>query len=257
VATEWSPAQYARFERERAQPFHDLKARIPDGDVRSVADLGCGTGQLTPSLRRRWPAARVWGVDSSPQMLEKARASVPSDEVTFVQADLREWVPPAPLDRIVSNAALQWVPDHGPLLARLSGLLAPGGALAVQVPNNRGEPAYCILAELRGQAPWKERLRGAQDLAVESPAWYPQHLARLGLRCELWETIYYHPLAGAGEIVEWMKGTALRPILSALAPADAERFLGLLRARLEAAFPPGPAGVIFPFRRLFFVAQRP
>jgi trans-aconitate 2-methyltransferase len=253
----WDPGQYERFRDERARPFFDLLARVPGGDVRSAADLGCGTGELTRSLLERWPAARVFGVDHSPEMLARAAQAPPDARLRFVQADLARWEPEAPLDRIVSNAALQWLPEHGPLLDRLAGLLAPGGALAVQVPHNRGQGVFAALDELVLEPPWRERLRAAgRRPAIETPLFYAERLLGLGLEVELWETVYHHRLAGAAEIVEWLKGTALRPILSPLEPAEQQELLAELELRAAKQYPLGPHGVFFPFRRLFFVAQR-
>jgi len=253
----WDPSQYGRFERERAQPFFDLVARMPDGDVRRAADLGCGPGTLTRTLVARWPDAVVWGVDSSAEMLRTALAERPLPNLRFVEADLATWEPDAPLDRIVSNAALQWLPDHAHLLERLIGRLAPGGALAVQMPNTDDAPTHTALAALCDESPWREKLRGAAlRPRIESPAWYADRLAGLGLDVELWETTYYHRLARPSDVVEWIKGSALRPVLSKLDARDAEAFLAAYDARIERAFPAGPHGVLLPYPRLFFVATR-
>ncbi len=250
----WDPEQYERFKRERAQPFLDLLARIPDGPVRYAADLGCGTGELTRLLLAKWPGARVWGVDSSAEMLRRACDGEPDDRLTFVEADLGRWRAPQPLDRIVSNAALQWLPNHAALLAQLAAQLAPGGVLAVQVPNNGTEAAYRVLADLTAQPRWAARLRrsGARP-AVELPESYIMHLRGLGLAAEVWETSYYHQLPDPLAIVEWLKGTSLRPVLSALAPEEASEFLSSLRSGIAKVYEAGPFGVVFPFRRLFLV----
>jgi len=252
----WDPAQYTRFEREREQPFLDLVARVPDGVVRSAADLGCGTGAGARRLAVRWPDAVVWGVDSSADMLRKARAHSAPANLRLVEADLAAWQPDAPLDRIVSNAALHWLPDHARLLAALAGRLAPGGTLAVQMPSNDGAPSHRALAELASEATWRDKLRGAVRQPLEAPAWYAERLAELGLDADVWETTYHHRLARPSDVVEWTKGTTLRPALSQLEPRDAEAFLAAYAARVERAYPAGPLGVLFPFKRLFFVATR-
>jgi trans-aconitate 2-methyltransferase len=253
----WDPAQYERFRGERSRPFFDLLSRVPDGRVLRVADLGCGTGELTRTLLERWPQAQLFGVDHSQQMLARAEEGPPQPRLRFVLADLASWEPEAPLDRIVSNAALQWLPDHDALLGRLARMLAPEGALAVQVPHNRGEGVFRALDELVLEAPWRERLKAAGPRpAIETPHFYAERLLGLGLHVELWETIYHHRLAGPLEIVEWMKGTTLRPILSALAPAEQQEFSDELVERAAKIHPRGPHGVFFPFRRLFFVARR-
>jgi len=252
----WDSAQYARFSEERSRPFFDLLAQVPEREIGRAADLGCGTGELTRALLKRWPAAEVWGVDSSPEMLAKAGSAPPAPRLHIVQADLREWRPPAPLDLILSNAALQWVPDHGSLLESLATLLAPAGILAVQVPSNRDEAAYRILEELLSEPPWTGKLPG--DLpkpGIAPPTFYEERLARLGFQVRSWETIYRHRLAGTGEIVEWLKGTTMRPVLSALSERDAADFLAALAARVARAYEGGPGGVVFPFKRFFFVAS--
>jgi len=253
----WDASQYGRFERERAQPFFDLVARLPDGAVRRAADLGCGPGALTRTLALRWPDALVWGVDSSADMLRAARSEPALPNLRFVEGDLATWEPEAPLDRIVSNAALQWLPDHARVLASLVGRLAPGGALAVQMPNTDDAPTHRALAELCDEPPWREKLgRAALRPRIESPAWYADHLASLGLDVELWETTYYHRLARPSDVVEWIKGSALRPVISGLAARDAEAFLAAYTARIERLYPAGPHGVLLPYPRLFFVAAR-
>jgi len=256
TATQWDPAQYARFERERAQPFHDLVARIPVDTVRRVADLGCGTGELTRTLLERWPDAEVVGVDSSDAMLARATANAPSPRLRFEQADLRTWTPEAKLDRIVSNAALQWVDGHAALLARLVGFLAPAGALAVQMPHNDDSPTHTILRAL-----WRDARFAAQlgdpppDRRVADASWYGERLIDLGCDADVWETVYHHRMENAEAIVEWVKGTALRPVLSRLDAAATADFLAVYFERVLAAYPSGPHGTWFPFRRLFFVAK--
>ena len=255
--TRWDPAQYERFERERAQPFHDLVARVPDGAVRHAADLGCGTGELTRTLLTRWPGAQIVGVDSSDAMLARATAGASSSRLRFVHADLRAWEPPAPLDRIVSNAALQWVPDHRELLARLVGFLAPGGTLAVQMPHNDESPTHEILRALWRDARFASQLGEAPtDRRVAASSWYGERLLGLGCDVEVWETVYLHRMENAEGIVEWVKGTALRPVLSRLDTSESEAFLAAYTERVRDAYPSGPNGTWFPFRRLFFVATR-
>jgi trans-aconitate 2-methyltransferase len=254
--TQWDPAQYARFERERAQPFHDLVARIPDGVVRRVADLGCGPGELTRTLLDRWPDADVVGIDSSETMLASAAKHAPSPRLRFEHADVRSWTPSAQLDRIVSNAALQWVDGHDALLARLVGFLAPGGVLAVQMPHNDDSPTHAILRALWRDAHFAAQLGEAPpDLRVADARWYAELLIGLGCEIEVWETTYLHRMQDADAIVEWVKGTALRPALSRLDVDAAATFLAAYAEQVRDAYPCGPHGAWFPFRRLFFVAK--
>jgi trans-aconitate 2-methyltransferase len=256
--TSWDATQYARFKEERSRPFLDLLARVRDHAVARAADLGCGTGEMTRHLLERWPEAEVWGVDSSPEMLARARAAPAPPGLHFVQEDLRVWRPPAPLDLLFSNAALQWVPDHEALLDCLAGMLASGGVLAVQMPNNRDEAACRILESLLEEPDWARHLPPELPRPrIESVRFYERRLRAMGFFLEIWETTYHHRLASAAEIVEWFKGTTLRPVLSTLSGADAGELLSALTSRIEEAYPSDPRGVIFPFRRLFFIARRP
>ncbi|HJY82215.1 MAG TPA: methyltransferase domain-containing protein [Candidatus Binatia bacterium] len=252
----WDPQQYQRFSGERSRPFFDLLARVPDESVFAAADLGCGTGELTRRLLMRWPGAPIWGIDNSPDMLAAAAKLSPHRNLHFVEADLTTWQPDQPLDRIVSNAALQWVPDHASLLKHLVSLLAPQGVLAVQMPHNFDEPSHRLLAEIVKQEPWAAVLGQWQErYFVETPAWDVNTLHQLGLEMNLWETIYYHILAGPDAVLEWMKGTALRPVLTRLSQGQHEQFLSVYGAKLRAAYPTSGFGTLFPFRRLFFVAR--
>jgi trans-aconitate 2-methyltransferase len=191
-------------------------------------------------------------------MLARATAIAPSPRLIFEQADLRTWTPEAKLDRIVSNAALQWVDGHAALLARLVGLLAPGGVLAVQMPHNDDSPTHTILRAL-----WRDARFAAQlgdpppDRRVADASWYGEHLLDLGCDADVWETVYQHRMENAEAIVEWVKGTALRPVLSRLDAATTATFLAAYAERVRDAYPSGRHGTWFPFRRLFFVAKCP
>ncbi len=234
-------------------------ARIQLADPTTIVDLGCGTGTSTSVLRERWSAGRLTGVDSSPEMLERARAS--SLVATWVRADLRKWAPTQPVDLLFSNAALQWIPDHTVWVPRLLARVAPGGALAVQVPT-RGSPLPGWLeavAELRRRSPWN-RLEG-QDIAESNVLALDDYYALLApaaRRVDLWETSYHHVLPGPAAIVEWVRGTGLRPLLGQIGdPSKQERFLSELEAEVARRYRRQADGtVIFPFPRRFFVAYR-
>jgi trans-aconitate 2-methyltransferase len=190
-------------------------------------------------------------------MLAAAAKLPPHRNLHFVEADLATWQPDKPLDRILSNAAMQWVPDHASLLRRLVSLLAPRGVLAVQMPRNFDEPAHRILYEIVRQEPWCAVLSSwTERYFVETPAWYADTLHSLGLEVDLWETTYLHALTGQDAVLEWMKGTALRPVLTRLDREQQQQFLAVYGEALRAAYPAGPHGTLFPFRRLFFVARR-
>ena len=254
----WDPEQYLRFADQRSRPFHELLSRVRAEAPTVVADLGCGPGTLTRQLAERWPAAGVEGVDNSPEMIATAQAENGADGVRYTLADLRSWTPQAPVDVLVSNATLQWVPDHLPLLDRFAGMLAPGGWLAVQVPGNFGEPSHTWLRSLATSPRWRQRLAGVRWPAVEEPAAYLARLAAAGLDADVWETTYLQVLPGEDAVLEWMRGTGLRPVLSALSDAvEREAFEAQYAARLRAAYPPQAFGTVLPFRRIFVVAQRP
>jgi len=252
----WDPERYDRFKQERSQPFFDLVAKIPEIDAKTIADLGCGDGELTTTLLPRWPEATIVGVDSSEEMLAKAKARRAPPSIRFELGDLRTFRPKKKLDLVVSNSALQWLPDHAGLLADLRGMLAPAGVLAVQIPNNQKEAAYRVIDEVTSAPHLQGRVPPDLRPAVESPAFYEERLAALGLKAEVWETVYEHHMPSADGIVEWLEGTSLRPLLTVLSEAEARELFTALRTRMRAAYPAGPQGVIFPFRRLFFVATR-
>ncbi|MCT9931550.1 trans-aconitate 2-methyltransferase [Planotetraspora sp. A-T 1434] len=246
----WDPAVYERYSGERSRPFFDLIARVNPADPRSVVDLGCGTGELTATLCRRWPAATVHGVDSSPAMIEKAPPGP-----TFEVGDLRDWQPARPVDVIVSNAALQWVPEHRDLLDRWIGYLAPEGWLAFQVPGNFHSPSHALIRELC-RTKWRDELGDlARDAPVGEPVDYLRRLVALGCTVDAWETTYVHVLPGEDAVLNWVKGTALRPMLDRLSPDRRAAFLADCARVLAEAYPREPYGTAFPFRRIFVVAH--
>jgi trans-aconitate 2-methyltransferase len=254
----WDPAQYLRFGDERSRPFFDLTARIQATDPALVADLGCGPGQLTATLAQRWPAAQVRGLDSDPEMIAAARALPVPDRVSFAQGDLRDFKPERPVDVIVSNAVLQWVPEHADLLRQWAGTLAAGGWLAFQLPGNFDQPSHTLLRELARSGRWRSRLADVElNRQAGDPAQYADLLLRAGCRVDAWEATYLHVLPGADPVLEWYKGTGLRPVLAALDSAEAAAFCQEYGALLAEAYPAAPYGTILPFRRVFAVAQVP
>jgi trans-aconitate 2-methyltransferase len=254
----WDPRQYAVYADERGRPFAELVARIDVSDPVDVVDLGCGPGELTATLHRRWPHARVLGVDSSLEMVQAAQQHAVEDAVAFVRGDVTTWTPDGTVDVIVANAVLQWVPGHLELLGRFAGWLRPGGVLAVQVPDNFDQPSHTLLRELRASPRWRPVLGAGADRsgAVERPETYLNGLVGLGLAPDVWQTTYLHVLSGEDAVLEWVKGTALRPVLSSLEsePLRAE-FVESYARMLRAAYPRRPWGTVFPFRRTFVVAR--
>ncbi len=251
----WDPAQYGRFAVERDRPFFDLTARIDAVAPRRVVDIGCGQGHLTASLAVRWPQAIVEGFDSSPEMIADA-AGMPG--VSFSVADAADWQPTGDVDVIVSNAALQWVPRHQELMAQWASALPSGGCLAVQVPGNFDSPSHALMRRLADDQRWAAKLHGVvhHTDAVGTPESYAKVLLDAGLDADAWETTYIHVLQGKDPVLEWIRGTGLRPILAALSPSDAQEYAAQLAAELGKAYPAGPHGTLFPFRRVFAVGHK-
>ncbi len=253
---DWNTPQYLKFASERTRPALDLMARVPLDDPATVYDLGCGAGNVTALLAERWPQARIVGVDSSPQMLAKARTV--SDAIEWLEGDIATWAPPAPADLLFTNAALQWLDDHEEVFPRLISLVRPGGVLAVQMPRNHREPALAAIAELARSGPWAAQIEPVlRSLPVAEPEVYYGLLAPHAARLEVWETIYHQVLEGENPVVEFSRSTALRPVLNTLDRPAQERFLALYAERMAAAYPRRSDGhTLYPFRRLFLVAVR-
>jgi trans-aconitate 2-methyltransferase len=263
TAPAWDAAQYLRYADERSRPFFDLIARVPAVSPSLVIDLGCGPGTLTRTLAERWPDADVIGVDSSEEMITRAESESGFARLTYMCADLRSWLPTPEQspEVVVANAVLQWVPGHLDLLDTIAGWLAPGGTFAFQVPANFDSPSHVVIRELRESPRWRDRLGAGADrqAGVETPETYLEALAANGLEPDVWQTTYLHRLTGDDAVLEWVKGTALRPVLTALdGDGDATAsFLAECGDRLRVAYPPSADGTtIFPFRRTFAVGTR-
>lgn len=250
----WDPQRYLAFGEERARPFVDLLARVDAEVPETVVDLGAGPGTLTALLARRWPTATVHAVDSSPEMVARARQQA---GLRVHEADLASWRATAPVDVLVANASLQWVPGHLELLPRLIDMLAPGGWFAMQVPGNHDEPSHALRRELAAQAPYAAHLEGIAEPRSHDPAVYLDALRALGLEVDAWETTYLHVLQGEDPVFTWVSGTGARPTLQALPGELRPRFEDAFRARLREAYPDRGDGVVLPFRRVFAVARRP
>ncbi|WP_285695560.1 trans-aconitate 2-methyltransferase [Actinomadura sp. NBRC 104412] len=257
AAPVWDPVQYGAFGDHRARPFDELLARVDLTAPAHIADLGCGSGELTARLARRWPDASIEALDASPEMIDAARAHAIPGRLAFTVGDLTRWRPRRPVDLIISNAVLHWIPGHTDLLPRWTADLTPGGRLAFQVPGNHDAPSHALLRELCQAPRWRHRLGGlAPQRPVLDPQGYLDLLTRHGCEVDAWETTYIQVLQGDDPVLEWVKGTTLRPILTALDTGEAHDFLNAYGALLRQAYPPGPYGTAFPFRRVFVIAGR-
>ena len=252
----WDPVQYELFSGPRTRPALDLLRSFEATSPETVVDLGCGTGHLTATLAGRWPSARVIGVDESASML--ARAATQSGEITWVEADIAEWEPPRDVDVIFSNAALHWLDDHRLLFPRLAGFLSPRSVLAVQMPDNGGEPSHRIGIELASGTKWGARLRTVVRLsALLSAGEYYELLEDHFDELEIWRTTYVHVLDGEHAVSEWVQGSFLKPCLDALDEEAAAAFLAEYRTLIRPAYTTLADGrTLFPFSRLFIVARR-
>lgn len=252
----WSAKQYSTFEKERTRPVRDLVAAIPTQSVHTAIDLGCGPGNSTEVLAEHFPAAQVTGMDSSEDMLTAARKRLPG--IDFALADIGAWNPVAPLDVILANASLQWLPDHAVLYPRLASKLAVGGTLAVQTPDNLEEPAHRLARQIAAEGPWAEKIGAVRHPARHGADFYYGLLRPHCSVVDVWRTTYFHPLAGgAPAVVEWFKGSALRPYLDALDAQEKAAFEARYLAAITQAYPALADGtVLLPFPRLFVVASR-
>ncbi|MEP7329781.1 MAG: methyltransferase domain-containing protein [Betaproteobacteria bacterium] len=259
----WNPTQYLQFEDQRLRPAIDLMMRVPDVSLRRIADLGCGAGNVARLLSERWPGATVVGVDNSATMLERARtatAAVP--QITFEAAELDAWQPTAPMDLIYSNAALHWLPDHATLFPRLAAMVAPAGVLAVQMPDNFRAPSHTTIHDVVQSPRWHATLGSLVRTAPTASATdYYAWLAPLFARVDIWTTEYLQVLpanaTGDHPVAAWTKGTWLVPFLAMLDAAEQAALMAAYNARLALAYPLQPDGsVLFPFRRLFIIANR-
>lgn len=253
----WDPAIYSRYAGERGRPYLDLLARIGADSPRRVVDLGCGPGNLTALLLQRWPAAVVEGIDSSPEMIAEAGGVT---GVQFRVEDVTDWQMPTDADVVVSNATLQWVPTHRRLLRSWASALSAGGWLAFQVPGNFGSPSHQLMRALASSPRWRERIGDVlrHEDAVAEPREYAALLLDTGLEVDAWEATYLHLLGGIAPVLNWVRGTGLRPILAALGPEEAAEFEAEYAAALRDAYPSDTTGhTPFPFRRIFAVGHKP
>jgi trans-aconitate 2-methyltransferase len=253
----WSAKQYVAFEDERTRPVRDLVAALPTISAKAVMDLGCGPGNSTEVLAARYGDAKVFGIDSSEDMVTAARKRMPNAD--FAVQDIMGWQDRGPFDVILANAVFQWVPHHETVLPDLVQRLSHGGALALQMPDNLEEPAHRLMRETAVAGPWAGKLASAAEARTRlaGAGWYHELLKPLASRVEAWRTTYYHALDGPGAIVEWFKGSGLRPFLDPLSGGEREAYLERYAGAIAGAYPALTDGsVLLPFPRLFIIAVR-
>lgn len=250
----WDPTQYARYSDHRNRPFFDLVAQIGAESPGTVIDVGCGSGELTVTLAQRWPTTTLVGLDSSPEMIGGAPVGRGANFTVRAAED----VDTIGVDVLVSNAALQWVPQHTELLTQWAGQLNDGGWIAFQVPANFDAPSHRLMRDLADSPRWHGRLQGVlrSALAVAEPETYLDLLTAQGLQADVWQTQYLHVLQGDDPVLEWVRGTGLRPVLEALSDDEADAFSAEYAALLRRAYPRRTYGTVFPFLRTFAVAHK-
>ncbi len=254
---QWDPNQYARYSDERSRPFFDLTAPIGATTPGRVVDLGCGDGALTATLVHRWPAASITGLDSSPEMITRAGAQATA-ALDFVHSGAQDFDATG-TDVLISNALLQWVPEHRELLVQWADQLNVDGWLAFQVPDNFAAPSHQLMRTVAESPRWRSQLAGLlrHTDAVARPAEYLSLLIGCGLEVDVWQTTYLHLLTGENPVLDWVRGTGLRPVLAVLSPDEQAEFEAEYASRLRRAYPEQPYGTVFPFLRTFAVAHKP
>jgi trans-aconitate 2-methyltransferase len=251
----WDPKTYLDFEDERTRPAVELLARVPLRTPAHVIDLGCGPGNSTALLARRWPKARLEGLDSSEPMLDQARRS--GIQATWHSGDIPTWRPNRQYDVIFANASLHWIEDQDATMRRLMSCVAPGGVFAFQVPANFHEASHALMREVAEGGPWAAKLKGVRNIVLGSAQGYYELLEPLSSHLDIWHTTYLQVLDGEDAVYRWVSGTGLRPFVDALDGAEREAFIAAYKARLDQAYPLRPSGrTLFPFQRLFVVAKR-
>ncbi len=253
----WDSDQYLKFEKERTQPSIDLARRIERESADSVIDIGCGPGNSTSVIAGRFPKARVTGADNSQNMIGKAKALHPELDFILFDASGDFGEIKEKYDVVFSNACIQWVPDHKKLLPNMMSLLNEGGTLAVQVPMNYKEPVHTIIGELTKSKKWRDKFDEPRIFYTLTQEEYFDILAAASSDFTIWETVYCHRMASHESILEWYRGTGLRPYLEALNETDKAEFEKDFLEEVKKAYPKQQNGeIIFRFPRFFFTAEK-
>jgi trans-aconitate 2-methyltransferase len=262
ASTVWDANLYLKFADARTRPALDLMGRLDPANAaragHAIYDLGCGAGNISRILAERFPGVPVVGIDSSEQMLGKARSQTVDKRVSFAKGDLAHFKPDAPPSILYSNAAYQWLPGHIDMFPGLMKLLPSGGQLAIQMPRNHEAPSHALMRAAAEAGPWKDKLKNVGGIArVEEPARYYDVLKPLSSDLEVWETIYQQVLTGKDPVAQYTASTGLRPFLEALDESERTPFYDTYAALTAKAYPTRSDGItLFPFRRLFIVARR-
>ena len=255
LADTWSPTTYLQFDDERTRAARDLLAQVPLTSARTVVDVGCGPGNSTALLTARFPGADVLGIDSSPTMLAEARKAVPG--ARYAEADASVWLPEPGTDLVFANATYQWIPEHMAQFPRVLAALNPGAVLAVQMPDNLAEPTHQLMQQVAVAGPWADRLASAARAPLAPVRDYYDAMRPVASRLDIWHTVYNHVLSGPDAVVDWVRGTGLRPFIDPLSPEERAEYLSRYRSLIADAYPPANDGkVLLRFPRLFIVAAR-
>jgi trans-aconitate 2-methyltransferase len=254
----WDPDRYLTFADERTRPFVDLLQRV-GGRPAEVVDLGCGPGHLSALMRARFPDASILGIDSSEQMIDRARADNADPKVSYLREDVEAvgtgaWEPDRQFDLVISNATFQWVPEQLNLLPRLLGRVRPGGTFAFQVPNNFDAPSHRLLAQVSAREPYAASTQGLSHPSGVDAVTYLRLLSGPDWQVDAWTTTYLHVLPGEDAVLRWISATGARPVLQALDDDLRAQFEAEYGAELRAAYPREAIGTLLPFERVFVVA---
>jgi trans-aconitate 2-methyltransferase len=253
----WNPELYLQFKNERTRPSIDLVSRIKIEAPERIIDIGCGPGNSTRVLHCRWPLADITGIDKSEEMIKKARKDYPDQK--WAVGDASSLKVDTPFDVVFSNAALQWIPKHEVLIPGLFKLVSVGGALAVQVPGNNESPLHQAVYSIAAEKQWRRYTAGCEKLLnYRSAEYYYTILQPIASDIELWETVYYHVLSSHQELIEWYKGTGMRPFLDSL--PDEKRRISfekqILKKCKEDYKKQKDGKILYPFKRIFFIAYK-
>lgn len=255
--SDWNPELYLKFNKERIQPSLDLVNRIRLENPGSIIDIGCGPGNSTQVLRRRWPNARITGADNSPAMIRKASEDFP--EAKWILLDAAKEVPNEKFDLVFSNATIQWIPDHTQLFNRFMQMVEPGGVLAIQIPDFFNMAFGKALEIVSGFSEWYRFTQDVRSLyTIHDVRFYDDLLSRKSDRHEIWVTDYFHRMEDHTAIIDMMRSTGLKPYLDRLpSDNDGTKFEEMVFTLICKEYPvQDDTKVLFPFRRIFIIGYK-